>query len=158
MQQPIKEYRYGSAARRRAALFLGLSVLLIVVLLGVLATRWADLGGIGKVVGLFLLVLQLFTIRGQLARLTYRCQITPDALRLVAPLNNQTIAWREIMEVRKMPMPQFGSQGRWACTIFRRGAAGHPIPTYLFDDQLEDPEDALREIAQRTPEARHTNI
>lgn len=158
MAQQVKEYRYGARARQKAAFLLGVSLLFVLVLIGILLVRWNHLRFVAQIVGLLLLVVQLFTIRSQLGRLQYRCRILPDHLQIVAPLNHRVIPWSEIVEVRRMTLPQFAHQRRWACTVLTHSRRGTPIPTYIFDDQLERAEDALREIVQATPHAQHVNI
>lgn len=158
MVQPTTEYRYSAAARQRARLWLGIGAFVSVSFLVVFLTRWGELNLLAQVLGLVLLIGLLFTVRGQLARLTYRCVIWPDRLEINAPLAKRTIPWQAIVEVRRMILPRFGGEERWACTVLTRGRSGNAIPTYVFDNQLEGAEAALREIVRHTAHAQHVNI
>ncbi|HEX6288486.1 MAG TPA: hypothetical protein VFZ66_04805 [Herpetosiphonaceae bacterium] len=158
MEQRAQEYRYRQPTRQRAALWLVLSTVLAVGLLAVLIAQWAAFDLATRGVAAILLIILLYTIRAQLARLTYRCRILPDRIEVIAALNNRTIPWTNIVEVRRLNLPQFGRKPAWACTIFTRSRHGNPAPTYLFDHQLDQAESALREIVSATPHAQHTNI
>jgi hypothetical protein len=158
MQEHTLEYRYGQKTRQRAYLWLGLSSLLFVGLLVVLIGRWAEAELLTKGFAGVLLIALLFTIRAQLARITYRCRILPEQLQVIALFNNRSIPWANITEVRRMILPQLGSQRPWACTVLTHSRHDTAIPTFLFDHQLEHAEDALREIVRYTPHARHTNV
>lgn len=158
MQQDVREYRYGDVARRRAALWLMLSAFMFVGFLAVLAFRRADFGGFTQGIAVVLLLCLLFTMRAQFARLTYRCRILADRVQVIAPLSNRSIAWTRIVEVRRMALPQAQATQSWACTIFTESRRGSTLPTYLFDSQLEQSEDALQQIVLHTPHARHINI
>jgi hypothetical protein len=158
MDQNAQEYRYGPDARRRAALLLALSVAMSVGFIAVLAVRRTEFGAFTQAIAVVLLLSLLFTMRAQLARITYRCRILPDQVQVIAPLNRRSIPWATIVEVRRMSLPQTGKQGGWACAVFTRSRRGTSLPTYLFDHQLVRAEDALRQIVLHTPHARHTNI
>lgn len=158
MEQQNVEYRYSQAAQRRAALLLGLSMIVTISLLVVLSTRWADINVLARTLGLFLALSLIFTARAQLTRLTFRCQVWPDRLQIVAPLGNRRIAWDDVVEVRRMSMPGLGQQRRWACTLLVRGRRDHPLPVFVFDDQLADAESALRDVVRHTSHAQHVNV
>lgn len=158
MQQDSREYRYGQVARKRAALWLTLSAFMFVGFVVVLATRGAEFERFTQGIAVVLMLCLLFTMRAQFSRLTYRCRILPDRVQVIAPLNNRSIPWTTIVEVRRMTLPQANDQKTWACTIFTESRRGNAIPTYLFDSQLEQSEDALQQIVLYTPHARHINI
>lgn len=158
MMQNTIEYRYSQTAQRRAAQWLALSALVSMSLVVVLFTRWADLNTLARTLGLLLAISLFFTARAQLTRLAYRCQLLPDHLQIVAPLSNRSIAWADVVEVRRMLLPGIGAQSRWACTLLVRGRRGNPLPVFIFDDQLADAESALRGIVQRTSHAQHVNV
>ena len=158
MQQVLREYRYGQEARRRAALWLTLSAFMFVGFVLVLAIRGSEFGGFTQGIAVVLILCLLFTMRAQFARLTYRCRMLPDQVQVIAPLGNRSIPWTTIVEVRRMALPQARDQKTWACTIFTESRRGSTIPTYLFDSQLEQADDALQQIVLHTPHARHVNI
>lgn len=158
MAQNTIEYRYSQAAQRRAAQWLALSSLVSISMLVVLVTRWADLNTLARTLGLLLAISLIFTVRAQFTRLAYRCQLHPDRLQIVAPLGNRSIAWADVVEVRRMFLPRVGAQSRWACTLLVRGRSGNALPIFIFDDQLADAEGALRGIVQRTSHAQHVNV
>lgn len=158
MAQKMIEFRYGQQAQRRAILLLGLSLLVCISLVVVLVTRWADLSTIARTLGMLLLLILLFTVRAQLARRAFRCQLWPDRLQIVAPLSKRVIAWDDVVEVRRMQMPGIGSQRRWACTLLVSGRRGNPLPVFVFDDQLADAERALEQVAQHATHAQRVNV
>jgi hypothetical protein len=158
MQQRLLEYRYGSNARQRAALWFGISSFVLIGLVAALLVQWTNLGWLTKSLGVLFLIGLLFTIRAQFARLTYRCCLLPDQIRIVAPLSNRSVSWSSIVEVRRLVLPQLGGQQSWACTVFTESRRGNAVPIYLFDHQLEQAEDALQQIVRHTPHARHTNV
>jgi len=158
MAQKTIEFRYSQTAQRRAAQWLALSALVSISMLVVLFTRWADLNILARTLGLLLAISLIFTVRAQLTRLAYRCQLGPDGLQIVAPLSNRSVAWADVVEVRRMILPGVGAQSRWACTLLVRSRRGNPLPMFVFDDQLADAERALRGIVQRTGHAQHVNV
>ena len=158
MAQLVGEYSYSAAARQRAMLWLVLSNVLMVVLLGVIIVRWSELGLGTKALAGLLFVGLLFTARAQLARFTYRCQLWPTEVRIVTAVNTRVISWASIVEVRRMNLPQFGDQQRWACTVLTKSPRGTALPSYLFDNHLEQAEAALQHILRLTPHAQHTNV
>lgn len=158
MVQNTIEYRYSQTAQRRAAQWLAISALVSISMLVVLFTRWADLNVLARTLGLLLAISLIFTVRAQFTRLAYRCQLGPEWLQIVAPLSNRSIAWADVVEVRRMRLPGVGAQTRWACTLLVRGRRGNPLPVFIFDDQLADAESALRGIVQRTSHAQHVNV
>lgn len=157
MNTEAQVYRYSKAARRRALLLLGLGAALFLGLSAVIVGRWADLNLVAKALGGVLLLILAFTIRGQLGRYAFRCRLGPEQLEISAPLNRRRIAWSEVEEVRRMALPQVGAGKRWACTLRLRSTRS-AVPVYMFDDQLEQAENALQDIARRTPQAQHVGI
>lgn len=158
MAQPYAEYRYSTAARKRALLWLIASGLFGISLVVVLVTQWAGLTLFARFVGVALLLILLLTIRAQSSRLIFRCIIWPDRLQLIAPLGNTLINWQEVHEVRRVGLLQASGERRWACALMTRTARGTARPIYVFDDQLEHAEEALRAIVQHTPQAEHVNV
>lgn len=157
MQQSF-EYRYGSKARRHAALWFGVSSFVSIGLVAALVAQRTSLGWSAQALGVLFLIGLLFTVRAQFARLTYRCYILPDQIRVVAPLSNRSVVWSAIIEVRRIALPQLGGRQTWACTVFTESRRGSAVPIYLFDYQLEQAEDALQQIVRHTPHARHINV
>lgn len=155
MAGDIVEYRYEAGTRQRAGLLAALAGVLCISLIGGLALRWAELGWGTRGLGLALLVMLLFTVRSQLGRALYRCQVTPDALRIAAPLSNRVVPWAAIVEVRRLKLPQLSGSARWACTVLMQGRPATPTPIYLFDNQLADADALLDTIVRRTPQAQH---
>lgn len=158
MNQELREYRYGETARRRAGLWLALSAVMFLGFVTVLAVRGGEFEAFTQGIAVVLLLCLLFTMRAQLSRLTYRCRILADGVQVIAPLSNRSIPWNTIVEVRRMTLPQTGNQKTWACTVFTESRRGSTLPTYLFDSQLEQAEDALQQMVLHTPQARHMNI
>ena len=156
--QDVREYRYGRAARQRAVIMAALSSLVLVGLLGVLITRWAEFSVAMKIPGAMLLLILAFTVRAQIARIVYRCHISAERLQIIAPLSSRSIPWANIVEVRRIMLPQVSRERRWACTVLTRNARGGALPTYVFDSQLEDADAALHDVVQHTPQAQHTNV
>ncbi len=149
------DYRYGVAARRQATGMLVLALLALLLLLWALITNWARLGGWSKVFGPLLVIILLFTLRAQLGRLRFRLRITPDAIDIDAPLQRRHILWSTIAKVQRMGLPQFGRQPRWACTIYLTSRRGTAMPVLLFDNQLEQADEALAQVIAHTPQAQH---
>ncbi len=89
--------------------------------------------------------------------MAFRCAILPDRLELRTPFGTRAIPWEQIVEVRRIRLPKPGRTPRWACAVLTRGRTGNAIPTYAFDDQLEDAAEALQAVVQATPHATHTN-
>jgi hypothetical protein len=158
MNQDAREYRYGKNVRQRAALLLALSVAMGLGFIAVLALRRTEFGAFTQGIAVVLLLSLLFTMRAQLARITYRCRILPDHVHVIAPFVTRAIPWDAIVEVRRMRLPQTGKDQGWACAVFTTSRRGTALPTYLFDYQLVQAEDALQQIVLHTPHARHTNI
>ncbi|MBA3945252.1 MAG: hypothetical protein H0X37_11900 [Herpetosiphonaceae bacterium] len=149
------DYRYGAAARRQAAGMLVLALLALLLLLWALVTNWARLGGWPKLFGPLLMIILLFTLRAQLGRLRFRLHITGDAVEIDAPLQHRRVRWSIITKVHQMGLPQFGRQPRWACTIYLTSRRGTPMPVLLFDNQLEQADEALAQVIAHTPQAQH---
>jgi hypothetical protein len=158
MASNVSEYRYSREAQRRARLWLILSAMVSVSLLTALTTRWADLNTLARTLGLLLVIALLFTIRAQLTRIAYRCQLWPDRLQLVAPLSKRTIAWDDVVEVRRMNVPRVSGPAHWACTLMVRSKRGNSLPVFIFDDQLEEAERALHDIGRHATQARQINV
>lgn len=158
MAQNVTEYRYSREARRRAVLWLVLSALVSMSLLVALVTNWNELNTLARTLGLLFVITLLFTLRAQLTRVTYRCQLWPDRLDLVALLSKRTIVWHDVIEVRRMRVPRMSGPTHWACTLLVRSKRGNPLPVFIFDDQLADAEAALHEIGRYAPQAKHINI
>ncbi len=156
--QPIHEYRYGSAARQRAVLLLMLACFALVSLVALFVSRWSEFGLPTQTLGVVLLVFVLFTVRAQLTRILFRCQIYPHMLAMRTLLGMRKIGWERIVEVRRLWLPQLSGRTRWACTVYTLSRRGTPVPAYLFDDQLEHADAALQDVVARTPHAQHTNI
>ena len=154
MKQETEEYRYGSAARKRAALWCVASCLLALTWGTVLASNWGMLGAAARIGGLGGMLLLLLTLRSQLNRILFRCVIDPHNLQIVAPFGKRSVAWETIAEVRQMRLRQITGQ-RWACVLFTQSARGPSAPQYVFDDQLEGSGAALRSIVAHTPHAQH---
>lgn len=158
MEQREIEHRYGTLARQRAVLWLGLSSMLWVALLIVIVLRWGDLTIVARVAGILGLISLFFTVRAQIVRMTFRCKLSSDGLRLIAWLGSRTLLWPDVVEVRRISFSRVGRQQRWACAILTRSKRGNVVPNYVFDDQLGDAEAVLYEIVRRTPQAEHVNI
>jgi hypothetical protein len=154
----IHEYRYGRAARQRAALLLALACFVLILLVGMLIRSWSWLGVPTKMLGIALLITVLFTIRAQLGRLVFRCRVYPDHLYMFTPLGSRTISWKRIVEVRRLSLPQISGPKRWACAVYTLSNSGTSMPAYVFDDQLEHADAALHDVVQHTPHAQHINI
>jgi hypothetical protein len=148
-------FRYSAAARRRAAVLLVVSIVLVIGLLGALITQRVVFGWPSLLAGGVLVLFVLATARAQLSRLTFRCTIDNAQLRLAAFGSAQTFAWERIAEVRRMRIARLGQAHSWACTILTPGRSGNPLPTYAFDHELDDAEQALQLIVDRTPHAQH---
>ncbi len=151
-------YRYGLAARRQAALMLGLALLALLLLVWALGTNWARLRGWSKLFGPLLMVILLFTLRAQLSRLRFRLLIMRDAVDIVAPLQHRHVTWSTITRVHRMHLPQFGRNPRWACTIYLPSSRGTAVPLLLFDNQLDGADEALIQVVAHTPAAQHTGV
>ena len=158
MAQTVTEYRYSDEARRRAVLWLVLSAMVGVSLLVALVTNWNELNTLARTLGLLFVIALLFTLRAQLTRLTYRCQLWPDRLDLVALLSKRTIVWSDVIEVRRMRVPRMSGPTHWACTLLVRSKRGSSVPIFIFDDQLADAETALHAIGRHAQQAKHVNI
>lgn len=154
MMQETEEYRYGSAARKRAALWCVASSLVAIAWATALAANWASLGAAARISGLVVVLALLLTLRAQLNRMLFRCVITPNALQIVAPFGNRSVPWQTIAEVRQMRLRQLTGQ-RWACVVFMQSVRGPVAPQFIFDDQLAGSDAALRSIVAYTPQAQH---
>jgi hypothetical protein len=156
--QPVVEYRYTPAARRRALVLLAVEITIGLVLAALLAFAWRELGVLGVIIGVFLLLILLSSVRAQVGKLNTRCQLWPDRIQLTGLFGSRQIAWDRIEEVRRVRAPSIGGNGRWACTVVARERSGRALPSYLFDHQLEHAEEALQQVVRRTPQARHVNV
>jgi hypothetical protein len=123
-------------------------------LIFVLAQLWSVYGWGSRILAIFLALVLLFTVRAQLGRVFYRLQVEPDTLNVFAPLANRTVRLDQVVEVRRTKIPA-GIKQRWACTLLVRNATGSATPVFLFDDQLEDAEEALQQLVGQTPNAQH---
>ncbi len=150
-------FRYRDKVRRQALVWLIVSVIVLVALLVVLAANWSGLGLPARIFGALLGLAVLVTARAQWSRMAFRCAILPDRLELRTPFGTRAIPWEQIVEVRRIRLPKPGRTPRWACAVLTRGRTGNAIPTYAFDDQLEDAAEALQAVVQATPHATHTN-
>lgn len=151
-------YRYNQVAQRQALFFIMLAGVALVALVGVLVVQWGTLGGWTRMIGVVLTVIVVFTVRSQFTRLQYRLRIQPDAIMVDAPTLHRRVELSAIAEVRRLQLPQFGRDARWACAIVVPSPRGSRTPMLLFDNQLEQAEAALALIVARTPRATHTGI
>lgn len=156
--QPVAEYRYTSAARRRALVLAVVEIVIGFVLAALLALRWNELGVSGAIIGGLLLLMLLSSLRAQVGKLNFRCRLWSDRVQLVGLPGSRQIAWERIEEVRRVRAPSVGGGVRWACTVVAREPSGRALPSYLFDHQLEHAEEALHQIVRQTPHAQHINI
>ncbi len=149
-------FQYDALARRRAFLLLLAALVAGVSLSVVLGLRWEDWGLSTRAVAMLLLLVALFTVRAQFARLRFRLRVTDDAVNVQAPWNNRTIPWPAIVEVRRMNMPAIGrGDRRWACAIWIEGRTERPRVLFLFDSDIENAATALDLMYMHTPHARH---
>ena len=149
-------FQYDAPARRRAFLLLLLVLVAGISLLVVLALRWDGWGFSTRAVAMLLLLVALFTVRAQFARLRFRLLVTDDALNVQAPWSNRTIQWPAIIEVRRMNMPAIGrGDRRWACVVWIEGRSERPRVLFLFDSDIENAATALDLMYMYTPHARH---
>jgi hypothetical protein len=155
---PQSEYRYSEEARQRALLLLAIIGFVLTGLVIYLFTSWPFLSLPTKALGILLLVGMLFTLRAQLTRLVFRFRLYPNQFELKMLFGNRTMPWEQIVEVRRLKVPQLGGKPRWACTVYTLSRTGTSLPTYLFDDQLQNAEQALQDVVQHTPHARKTNV
>jgi hypothetical protein len=151
-------YRYSERVRRQALLWLALSLAALVALIAVLVLRWGELPLLARSLGLVLALSLIFTARAQWTRRAFQLRLLADRIELAGPLGARAIPWEQIVEVRRMRLPQVGRSQRWACALLTQGRTGNVIPNYAFDDQLERANDALADVVRATPHARHTNI
>ncbi len=158
MDHNVEEYRYSEPVRRRAIMLAGASAIVFVVLLALLMEQWAIFSWPTRLLGIFLVITLLFTVRAQVLRALFRCRITPEGVEIVSPPTQRMIAWSDIAEVRRLAMRQVGGGQRWACAVYTRSHRGTMLPTYLFDDQLEDAEQALASVMRHTPHATHKDL
>lgn len=158
MAQPLTEFRYGAAVRRRVLLWLAMEALLFVGLIVALITRWPDLTIGMRILGGLLFLTLLFNMQLQFARLNYRCLLWPDRLQIRGRSTDKNIPWTRITEVRRVAGPALGRTPRWAATVLVNDTRDRPSPVYLFDYRLDRAEEALKAVVQHTPQAKHVNI
>lgn len=151
----IKEFCYGRLARQRAAFLMFGSGAILAVLVGLLAQQWNTWELPARIFGLVLAAGLLGLLRTQLARLWFRCRIFADRIELAGLGATRAIAWRDIVQVQRVRARQVGGERRWVCTVYTRTSRNTRIPTYLFDDQLNDAEQAFRDVVRYTPHAIH---
>lgn len=158
MAQQVTEFRYSAASRQRSILWLAVEGVLLLGLIFVLVARWGDLTIGTRILGVLLLLALLFNMQTQFARLQYRCRIWTDRLQISGRSTDKTILWTEIVQIRRVAVPQLGGKPRWAVMLIVRGAHGRTSRVYLFDHQLERADEALKLLVQYTPNAQHVNV
>jgi cell division protein FtsB len=156
--QRAQAYRYGPTARRRAVLLLVASVLAFIVLLIFLGQQWATLRVATRIFVGVLALLLVGAARAQAARLRFRCRFLAEHVELSALFGRRTLRWDDVAEVRRLVLRQVGGERRWACTLYVRTPRGTRLPVYLFDDQLDQAEDAFWEVIRCTPHAVHKGL
>ena len=152
----VYEYRYSQPSRRRAMLLAVGSAAVLVVLLALLLQQWSVWSWPSRILGVVLIGALFATLQAQVNRLSFRCYLLDEQAELTAFLMRRTIPWQDVVEVRRVQARQVGGERRWACTVYTRSRRGTTLPTYMFDDQLEQADAALAEVVRRTPHAVHT--